>query len=78
MGAGGNVMSKVKLTVSLDEELVDYLRKEPNVSAVVSEAVAEYRARKLENRLEQAYRDDAGESERLNREWEGADADVDE
>ena len=30
----------------------------------------------LEHRLEEAYRADAAETERLNREWERADAEV--
>ena len=71
-------MPKTKLTVSLDGELVEYLRSTPNASSVVAEAVSEYRARELEQRLEAAYEEDAEESEELNREWEGVDAEVDE
>ncbi len=69
-------MTKTKLTVSLSEELAQYLRSMPNASSVVAEAVAEYRARELEHRLEEAYREDAAESEELNGEWEGVDTEV--
>lgn len=67
-------MPKSKLTVSLPEELAGYLRAAPNASAVVAEAVREYRTRRLERQLEEAYREDAGEAESLNREWKSADA----
>ena len=69
-------MTKTKLTVSLSEELAQYLRSMPNASSAVAEAVAEYRARELEHCLEEAYREDATESEELNGEWEGVDAEV--
>ena len=69
-------MSKAKLTISLDQELADYLRSTPSVSSTIAEAVAEYRARELEAELEAAYREDAAEAEELNREWEPANADV--
>lgn len=70
-------MSKVKMTISLSEDLAEYLRAKPNTSSVVAEAVTEYRTRELEHRLEKAYREDATESEELNRVWEGVDAGVD-
>ena len=44
----------------------------------IAEAVEIYRARELQAKLEAAYREDAEESERLNREWESADAEVGE
>jgi hypothetical protein len=69
-------MTKTKLTVSLSEELAQYLRSMPNASNVVAEAVAEYRARELVQRLEEAYMEDATESEELNGEWEGVDAEA--
>lgn len=71
-------MAKTKLTVSLDEEVVEYLRSMPNASNVVAEAVSEYRARELEQQLEEAYQEDVEDSEALNREWERVDARVDE
>lgn len=71
-------MSKKRLTVSVPGEVADYLRSKPNASAVVAEAVEEYRARELEERLERAYREDAAESERLHGEWESVDAEVTE
>jgi len=70
-------MRTKKLTVSMPADLADYLRSKPNSSAVVAEAVEEYRARELEERLEEAYREDAAESERLHEEWESVDAAVD-
>lgn len=69
-------MTKVKLTVSLPDDVASYLRSRPNASAVVAEAVQDYRARKLEETLAAAYREGAEEAERLNQEWESADAEV--
>ena len=71
-------MPKTKLTVSLSEELVEYLRSTSNASSVVAEAVSDYKARELEQRLEDAYKEDAKESESLNLEWESVDAGVEE
>ena len=71
-------MSKVKLTISVEEDLATYLRSTPSVSSTIAEAVEAYRVRELEARLEEAYREDAAEAERLSREWESADAEVDE
>jgi cell division protein FtsL len=71
-------MARVKLTVSLPEEVVDYLRSTPNMSSTIAEAVTEYQARRLEAELEQAYREDAAEAEELNREWENVDAEPSE
>lgn len=42
----------------------------------MAEAVKAYRASELEARLEDAYREDAEESERLNRPWKHVDAAV--
>ncbi len=67
-------MPRVKLTVSLPEEVVDYLRSTANMSSTIAEAVTEYQARQLEAELERAYREDAAEAEELNREWENVDA----
>lgn len=69
-------MGKVKMTFSVPEETAEYLRSTPNASAVVSEAVEAYRATALELELEEAYQEDRAEAERLNREWEAADAEV--
>lgn len=69
-------MAKVKMTISVSAELADYLRASPNASAVVAEAVDVYRAQRLEERLEHAYREDAAEAAELNREWEQVDAAV--
>ena len=71
-------MSKAKLTISIDRELAEYLRGTASVSSTIAEAVEIYRARELEARLQEAYREDAEESERLNREWSAADAEVEE
>lgn len=71
-------MSKAKLTVSIDEELAEYLRTKPSVSSTIAEAVKVYRARELEASLEEAYKEDAEEAERLNGEWSGVDAELGE
>lgn len=71
-------MGRKKLTVSLPPELAEYLQSKPNVSAVVAEAVKAYRANELEARLSEAYLEDARESERLNRQWQHADAEISE
>ena len=70
-------MSKAKLTISIDNELAEYLRGTPSISSTIAEAVEAYRARELEAELKDAYRQDAAETERLNREWEPADAEID-
>ena len=62
--------ARTRLTVSLPAETAQYLRSTPNASAVVCEAIEAYRAREFERRLEQAYREDAAEAERIAREWE--------
>ncbi len=69
-------MSKAKLTISVTEELAEYLRSTPSVSSTIAEAVEAYRARELEAKLEEAYRENAAEAEQLSREWESADAEV--
>jgi len=71
-------MSKAKLTISIDLELAEYLRGTPSVSATIAEAVAEYRVRELAAELEEAYREDASEAARLNRDWEPVDTEVGE
>jgi len=67
-------MSKVKMTISLNQGLAEYLRSTPSISSTIAEAVEVYRIREMEARLEQAYREDAVEAEDLNKEWESADA----
>jgi hypothetical protein len=69
-------MSKVRVTVSVSEDVAAYLRSSSNASAIVSEAVKAYRSEKLARELAAAYREDAEEAERLNREWERADAEI--
>ena len=71
-------MGKVKMTISIDESVADYLRSTGGVSSTVEEAVSEYRARALALELEQAYREDAEEAERLDAEWREADSEVEE
>ena len=66
------------MTISIAEEVAEYLRSTPNVSSTIAEAVQAYRLRELEAELEEAYREDADEAERLNREWEAADSEVGE
>ena len=71
-------MPKKRITVTVDEDIADFLYEVPNTSAVVSDAVREYRARQLEKELEAAYCDDAAENADLATEWEPADAKVGE
>ena len=70
--------TRIRITVSLPVETARYLRSTSNASAVVREAVEAYRTRELAQRLEAAYRADATETARINREWERADAEVSE
>jgi hypothetical protein len=71
-------MKKVRVTISLDPGIAEYIRSAPNGSALVAEAVEEYRARVLERELEDAYREDAAESARLHAEWAPSDAEITE
>jgi len=69
-------MTKVRLTISVDPGVAEYIRSAPNASMLVAEAVEEYRARALERELEDAYREDAEEAAQLNAEWESTDAEI--
>lgn len=71
-------MPKKRITITVDEPVAEYLSSVSNTSAVVCEAVKEYRARQLEIELAAAYRDDAEASAELNAEWEASDAEVEE
>jgi hypothetical protein len=71
-------MSKKRITVTIDEDVAEYLYEVPNTSAVVCDAVRDYRARQLEKDLEVAYREGSAESAEIAAEWESADAEVEE
>jgi len=71
-------MGKKRITVTVDTDIAEFLYEMPNTSAVVSEAIREYRARQLEKELEAAYSEDRDESADLAAEWEAADAEVGE
>jgi len=71
-------MPKKRITVTIDSDLADYLHEIPNTSAVVCEAVRDYRARQLDKELEAAYREDSAENAELAAQWEPADAEVEE
>ena len=71
-------MPKKRITVTVDEPIAEYLANLTNTSAVVCEAVNQYRIRELEKQLEAAYREDSAESAEINAEWEPADVEVDE
>lgn len=73
-----HTQKKTRLTISLEPELAEYIRSSPNASALVAEAVEDYRNRALERELEDAYREDYEESARINAEWESADAEIEE
>lgn len=66
-------MARVRLTVSLPEELGTYVRRAPNASALVAEAISRYRTDEARQELEAAYREDAQEAARINADWESAD-----
>ena len=71
-------MAKKRITVTVDPDIAEFLYAVPNTSAVVSEAIREYRARQLEKELEAAYADGRDESAELAAQWEAADAEVEE
>lgn len=71
-------MTKKRITITVDEDVASFLYSAPNTSAVVCDAVREYRARQLEKELETAYTEDAAETAELASEWESADAEVEE
>jgi hypothetical protein len=71
-------MKRVRLTISVDPGIAEYIRSAPNASLLVAEAVEEYRARALERDLEDAYSEDAEETARLNAEWASTDAEMPE
>jgi len=71
-------VSKIRLTISVEPGLAEYIRSAPNASALVAEAVEQYRARALERELEDGYREDAGESARIDAEWAAADDEIEE
>ena len=71
-------MTKKRITVTIDEDVAEYLYRAPNTSSVVCEAVRDYRDRQLEKELEIAYRKDAAASAELAAEWEPADTEVEE
>jgi hypothetical protein len=48
----------------------------PNTSAVVCDAVLEYRARQLKKELEAAHNEDAAATAELASEWEATDHDL--
>jgi hypothetical protein len=71
-------VGKKRITVTVDADVAEFLYDMPNTSAVVCEAVREYRARQLQRELEAAYPEDHDESAELAQQWEPADAEVDE
>jgi hypothetical protein len=71
-------MPKKRITVTVDADIAEFLYELPNTSAVVSEAIREYRERQLSKELESAYTDDHDETAQLATEWAPADAEVDE
>jgi hypothetical protein len=71
-------VAKKRITVTVDADVAEFLYEMPNTSAVVSEAIREYRAKQLEKELETAYAEDHDETADLASEWEPADAEVDE
>ena len=74
----GPAVAKKRITVTVDPDVAAFLYEVPNTSAVVCEAVREYRARQLEKQLEAAYSEGRHESAELAAEWEVTDAEIDE
>jgi hypothetical protein len=74
----GRVVAKKRITVTVDADVAEFLHESANTSAVVCEAIREYRARQLEKELESAYSEDCNESAKLAAEWEPADAGIEE
>ena len=70
--------TRTRVTISVPADIAVYLRSTGNASAVVCDAIREYRARELARRLEVAYRADRSEAERINADWGSADAEVSE
>ena len=70
--------TRTRVTISVPTDIAVYLRSTRNASALVCDAIRAYRARELARRLEVAYRADHTEAERINAEWESADAEVSE
>jgi hypothetical protein len=71
-------MAKKRITVTLDEDVAEYLYETSNTSALVCDAVRDYHARQLEKDLEAAYREGSTESAEIAAEWESAGAEVEE
>ena len=72
-------MNQRQITVSLPQDLVQYVGLAPDPDALVREAL--YRYREVETgdeELARQYREAAEESVRLNREWSSADSDIPE
>jgi hypothetical protein len=71
-------MVKKRITVTIDEDVAEYLYRTSNTSATVCDAVRDYRDRQLAKELESAYQEDAAASAELAAEWESADSEVEE
>ena len=74
----GTPATRTWVTISVPTDIAVYLRSTSNASALVCDAIREYRARDIARRLEAAYRADSSEAERINADWESADAVVSE
>jgi len=66
------------MTISIPEELAEYLRGTRSVSSTIAEAVEIYRVRELDLTLEEAYKEDADEAKRLDDEWSTVDEEIGE
>ena len=74
----GTSATRTRVTISVPTDIAAYLRSTRNASALVCDAIRAYRAREQARRLEVAYRADRNEAERINADWESADAEVSE
>jgi hypothetical protein len=72
-------MTQRQITVSLPQDLSQYVRMAPDASTLVAEALYRYReSEPRDEELARQYQEAAEESARLDREWSSANADLPE
>ena len=67
-----------QITVSLPQDLVQYVNSAPDANSLVAEALHLYREEELGAELARSYQEDAEETRRLHLEWSAADAEFSE
>ncbi len=71
-------MNKQQITVSLPQDLAQYVNSAPDANSLVAEALHHYREDELGVELARSYREDAEQTRRLHLEWSAVDADIPE